>query len=200
MKPQELIVATRNKKKLGEIRELLKGMNLKITSLADYQNLPRIEEDGLTFEQNAIKKATTIALYTKKLTLGEDSGLEVAALGNKPGVYSSRFSGAGATDKKNNLKLLRLLRGVTLKKRKARYRCAVALANGKELIYVGSGSCSGLIGFKSQGTNGFGYDPLFIIPKYQKTFGQLPAAVKDSMSHRAKALKKILPVISRYLS
>ena len=199
MKSPELLVATRNKKKLGEIRELLKELKVRITSLDDYRNLLKIEEDGKTFEQNAIKKAVTIALYTKKLTLGEDSGLEVAALKNQPGVYSSRFSGPAATDKKNNLKLLRLLREVPLKKRKARYRCAVALSDGKKLIYVGSGSCSGLIGFNSKGTNGFGYDPLFIIPKYQKTFGQLPSSVKDSMSHRSKALKKILPIIAGYL-
>lgn len=199
MKSSELLVATRNKKKLGEIKELLRGLKIKITSLSDYHNLPVIEEDGKTFEQNAIKKAVTVALYTKKLTLGEDSGLEVAALKNQPGVYSSRFSGPAATDKKNNLKLLRLLKGIPLKKRKARYCCAVALADGKKLIYVGSGSCSGLIDFKSKGHNGFGYDPLFTIPKYQKTFGQLSSSVKDSMSHRSKALKKIFPIISGYL-
>lgn len=199
MKAVKLLVATRNKKKLAEIKGLLKDLNLRITSLDDYRNLPKIEEDGKTFEQNAIKKAVTIALYTKKLTLGEDSGLEVAALKNQPGVFSSRFSGPQATDRKNNLKLLRLLRGIPLKKRKARYRSCVALADGKKLIYVGSGSCEGLIGFRSRGTFGFGYDPLFIIPKYQKTFGQLPAAVKDSMSHRASALKKLSPVIARYL-
>jgi XTP/dITP diphosphohydrolase len=199
MTPRELLVATRNKKKLAEIKKLLKGLNLKITSLDDYRGLPEIIEDGKTFEQNAIKKAVTIAIYTRKLTLGEDSGLEVAALHNQPGVFSSRFSGVHATDKKNNLKLLRLLRGVSLKKRKARYRCAVALADGKKLIYAGSGSCNGLIGFKSQGHNGFGYDPLFLIPKYHKTFGQLPGTVKDSMSHRAKALKKLSPVIAKYL-
>jgi len=198
MKFSELLIATRNKKKLGEIKELLKGLNLKITSLDDYRNLPRIE-DGKTFEQNAIKKAVTIAFYTKKLTLGEDSGLEVAALKNKPGVYSSRFSGPKATDKKNNLKLLRLLRDAPLKKRRARYRSCVVLADGKKIIYVGSGSCSGLIGFRSRGNFGFGYDPLFIIPKYNKTFGQLGSKIKDSMSHRSRALKKILPVISRYL-
>jgi XTP/dITP diphosphohydrolase len=195
----ELLVATRNKKKLGEIRELLKGLKIKVTSLADYKDMPKIEEDGVTFEQNAIKKAVTIAMFTRKLVLGEDSGLEVAALKNLPGVFSSRFSGPQATDKKNNLKLLRLLRGVPLKKRKARYRSCVALCDGKKLIYVGSGSCQGLIGFKSKGNFGFGYDPLFIIPKYHKTFGQLGGAVKHSMSHRWRALKKIQPVISRYL-
>jgi XTP/dITP diphosphohydrolase len=195
----ELLVATRNKKKLGEIKELLKSLPLKITSLEDYHSLPKIEEDGLNFEQNAIKKAVTIALYTKKLTLGEDSGLEVAALNNQPGVYSSRFSGPQATDKKNNLKLLRLLRGLPLKKRKARYRSCVALADGKKLIYVGSGSCSGLIGFRSKGNFGFGYDPLFIPAGFARPFGQLDPAIKKKMSHRARALSKLLPVIARYL-
>lgn len=195
----ELLVATRNKKKLGEIRELLKGLNLKITSLDDYHGLPKIEEDGRTFVENAIKKAVTIAQYTKKLTLGEDSGLEVAALKSRPGVYSSRFSGPNSTDRKNNLKLLRLLKGIPLKKRRARYRCAIALADGKRLIYVGSGSCNGQIGFRSKGAAGFGYDPLFLIPKYQKTFAQLGEGIKHTMSHRFRALRKLPPIIARYL-
>src|SRR3989338_7494117 len=115
----DLLVATRNKKKLKEIRDLLKDLNIKITSLTDYSNLPKIEEDGRTFAQNAIKKAVTIAMYTKKLTLGVDSGLEVKALDNEPGVYSARFSGAGATDPQNNAKLLKLLKKVPLKRRQA---------------------------------------------------------------------------------
>src|SRR3989338_1187705 len=113
----ELVVATKNKKKLKEIKELMQDLNLKILSLENFPKAPKIIEDGKTFDQNAMKKAATIAIYTKKLTLGEDSGLEVKALKNKPGVYSSRFAGESATDKKNNLKLLRLLRGVPLKKR-----------------------------------------------------------------------------------
>jgi len=195
----ELVVATRNRKKLKEIRELLKGSNLKITSLANYPDAPEIEEDGSTFDENAIKKAITVAMFTKKLTMGEDSGLEVKALDNRPGVYSSRFSGEGANDKKNNLKLLRFLRGVPLKKRTARYRCSVALADKNRLISVVSGSCQGLIGFRSKGENGFGYDPLFIVPKYNKTFGQLDIQIKHRLSHRYKAIKKAKEAILKYL-
>src|SRR3989338_3205693 len=181
----ELIIATTNQGKLREIRELLKDLDVKITSLSDYPDAPKVEEDGKNFAQNALKKAATIALYTGKLTLGEDSGLEVKALGNKPGIYSARFSlpkankslgraclaGANATDKKNNAKLLRELRGVPLKKRQACYRCFAALVDGKGVIDVVNGSCAGLIALKGRGKNGFGYDPLFFLPQYNKTFG-----------------------------
>jgi len=192
---KELIVATKNKGKLREIKELLKDLNIKVTSLADYPDVPAIVEDGKTFSQNALKKAVTIALYTKKITLGEDSGIEVKALGNKPGIYSARFSGANATDRKNNMKLLRSLKGVPLKKRQARYRCCAALVNGQGIIDVISGSCSGLITFKSKGKNGFGYDPLFYIPRYAKTFGQLEPDIKAKISHRARALKKVRKIL-----
>jgi len=191
----ELIVATRNKKKLEEIKELLKDLDLRIFSLLDLPNAPKIDEDGSTFDENAIKKAVTIAMFTKKLTLGEDSGLEVVALGNRPGVYSSRFSGGNANDKKNNLKLLRLLKGAPLKNRVARYRCSIALADGNRLISVVSGSCDGLIGFRSKGKFGFGYDPLFIIPRYNKTFAQLGPEIKHKLSHRYKAIKKAKEII-----
>ena len=198
-KPLELLVATKNKKKLEEIVELLSDLNIKVTSLADYRGMPLVIEDGKTFAQNAIKKAATIALFTGKLVLGEDSGLQVKALGNEPGIYSARYSGPKATDKKNNLKLLRELKGVPLKKRTAHYQCAVALADGKHLIGVVSGNCKGKIGFKSKGSFGFGYDPLFIIEKYDKTFAQLGPQVKHKMSHRYKALLKARPLIESYL-
>lgn len=196
----ELLVATRNKKKLQEIREILADMDFKVTSLDDYRGLPEIVEDGVTFEQNAIKKAATIAQFTKKLVLGEDSGLEVRALGNEPGVYSARYAGADATDKKNNQKLLRVLKGVVPKKRGARYRCAAALADAHHLIGVVSGSCSGVIGLVPRGTMGFGYDPFFLIPRYGKTFAELGPAVKHKMSHRFKALLKAKKLLRKYLS
>lgn len=195
----ELLVATRNKKKLKEIRELLAGLDIRITSLADYKDLPRIEEDGATFAQNAIKKAATIALFTNKLVLGEDSGLEVKALGSRPGVFSSRYAGSDATDEKNNRKLLRELQGVPLKKRRARYRCAVALADARRLIGVVTGDCEGVIGLAPKGTYGFGYDPLFVIEKYGKTFAELGPGVKHKMSHRFKALRKTCKLIFAYL-
>jgi len=195
----ELIIATKNQGKLREIRELLKDFSLKITSLADYPNAPEIEEDGNTFIANALKKAATIALYTRKLTLGEDSGLEVKALGNAPGVQSARFAGAGATDRRNNLKLMRSLKGVPLKRRQARYRCCAALVDGKGIIDVANGSCSGLIATKARGKNGFGYDPYFLIPRFEKTFGELDPQIKAKMSHRGRAMKKVKKILERYL-
>ena len=195
----ELLVATRNLKKLKEIKELLKDMRLKITSLADYRSMPAIEEDGKTFIQNAIKKAATISLYTKKLVMGEDSGLEVKALRNAPGVYSARFSGSGATDTRNNAKLLKVLKGIPLKRRQARYRCCVALTDRKGIVGVVEGSCSGLVALRGKGKNGFGYDPLFFISRFHKTFGELDPCIKAKMSHRARALKKFRRLIEKYL-
>lgn len=195
----ELLVATRNKKKLQEIKELLADFHFHVTSLDDYRDLPEILEDGKTFEQNAIKKAATIALATGRFVLGDDSGLEVKALNNQPGVYSARYSGDGATDRKNNAKLLRALRGVPLKKRGARFRCAVAIAGPEGLVGVVSGSCSGVIGAKEKGTAGFGYDPLFVIPKFGKTFAELGLEVKHAMSHRFRALKKAKRLMEGYL-
>ena len=194
----ELVVATKNKKKLEEIKEILKDLHLKISSLLDYPGTPRIIESGRTFKDNAVKKAVKIAAFTKKLTLGEDSGLCVYALGGKPGVYSSRFSGKDKSDLKNNLKLLKLLKGLALSKRKAYYSCAVALADKDGLIGTAEGRCFGLIGFELKGNSGFGYDPLFIMPKYKKTFAQLGLRIKHKTSHRYHALVKAKKIISDY--
>jgi len=195
---KELVVATKNKKKLKEIKKILGSLDLKITSLTDYAGTPRIIENGMTFKENAIKKATKIAQLTEKLTLGEDSGICVDALGGKPGIYSSRFCGKDKNDLKNNLKLLELLEGLPLHKRKAHYICAVALADKHGLVVVTEGRCSGLIGFKLKGRFGFGYDPLFIIPKYKKTFAQLGPNIKHRMSHRFRALAKTKKIILDY--
>lgn len=192
-------MATKNKKKLAEIKEILKGLNLKITSLADYSGVPRIIENGKTFKENAVKKAVKIARFTQKLTLGEDSGLEVDVLGGKPGIYSSRFAGKDKSDLKNNLKLLKLLAGRPVKRRRAGYCCAVALADKNGLIRVVEGKCRGSIGFALRGRFGFGYDPLFIIPEYKKTFAQLGPKIKHRMSHRYRALKKAKKIIQKYI-
>ncbi|MBL7197963.1 MAG: XTP/dITP diphosphatase [Candidatus Omnitrophica bacterium] len=194
----ELVVATRNKKKLKEIKYMLKGLNVRIKSLADYDNLPKIVEDGLTFKENALKKSATIAQYLKKLTIGEDSGLEVKALDNRPGVYSSRYSGKDATDRKNNAKLLKELEKVSLKKREARYICSVAISDKNRLLGIFEGRCKGLISKKEKGNAGFGYDPIFVIPKYNKTFGELGEEIKHRMSHRYKAFVKVRNFILAY--
>jgi XTP/dITP diphosphohydrolase len=195
----ELVVATKNKKKLEEIKEIIAGCKLNILSLSDCPPIPHIVENGKTFRENAVKKALKTARFTQKLALGEDSGLEVDALGGKPGIFSSRFSGRDKSDLKNNLKLLKLLGNLPLSKRKARYICAVALADKNGLIGVSEGRCSGLIGFKFKGRFGFGYDPLFVIPKYKKTFAQLGPCIKHKMSHRYHALKKAGKIIEKYI-
>ena len=192
----ELLVATKNKKKLKEIKEIIWDLDLRVTSLANYSHLPRIIENGKSFKDNAVKKAVKIARASGKLTLGEDSGLCVDALGGAPGIYSSRFSGKGKSDLKNNLKLLRLLKDLPLGKRKARYVCSVALADKSGVIGVREGTCAGLIGFQMKGKSGFGYDPLFVIPKYKKTFAQLGSRIKYQMSHRYRALVKIKPLLA----
>jgi XTP/dITP diphosphohydrolase len=195
----ELVIATKNKKKLEEIKEILKDLPLKMYSLSDFSHTPRIIENGKTFRENAIKKAIKIAKFTKKLTLGEDSGLEVYALGGRPGIYSSRFAGKNKDDLRNNLKLLKLLEGLPFYKRKARYVCSVAVADKDGLLGVTEGECSGFIGFKLEGNFGFGYDPLFIIPKYKKTFAQLGPKIKHRISHRYHALEKAKKIIQKYI-
>lgn len=195
----ELVVATKNREKLTEIKEILKGLNLRILSLADYPKAPRIIENGKTFRENAIKKAVKIARFTGKLTLGEDSGLCVDILKGKPGVYSSRFAGKAKSDPQNNRKLLKILGKLPANRRKARYWCAVALADKEGLVGVKEGECRGFIGFQPKGHFGFGYDPLFVIPKYQKTFAQLGPCVKHRMSHRFRALRKTRSVLATYL-
>ena len=195
----ELVVATKNKKKLQEIKDILKEVPLQIHFLSDYPDAPRIIENGKTFKDNAVKKAERIGRFTGKLTLGEDSGLCVEALGGKPGVYSARFAGKEKSDAKNNQKVLRLLKGLPLKQRKAHYVCAVALANALGPLGVVEGKCSGVIAYCTKGTRGFGYDPLFFIPKYKKTFGELGEGVKHTMSHRYHALRKARAIIEKYV-
>lgn len=195
----ELVVATKNKKKLQEIKDILKGLKVQVSSIADYSKAPRIIENGLTFKANAAKKALKLARFSGKLTLGEDSGLCVDAMGGKPGIYSSRFSGKDKSDDKNNAKVLRLLKGLPLSKRKAHYVAAVALADKDGLLKVVEGKCHGRIGFELRGRRGFGYDPLFEIPKYKKTFAELGEEIKHKMSHRYHALKKARVFIEKYI-
>jgi len=195
----ELVVATKNEKKLQEIKRIWQDLGLKIISLRKFHNAPVIIENGKTFKENAIKKAVKIAKFTGRLTLGEDSGLCVDVLGGRPGVYSSRFSGKEKSDRKNNLKLLELLKGFPLSKRRAHYISAVALADKDGLIGVVEGRCDGLIGFTPKGRSGFGYDPIFVIPRYKKTFAQLGPRIKHKMSHRFRALKKAKKLLHKYI-
>jgi XTP/dITP diphosphohydrolase len=187
-----LIIATRNKGKLREIKDILKELNSEIVSLADLKKKFRIVENGLTFFENASKKALTVSkVYTGDYILGEDSGLEVVYLDGAPGVYSKRYAGKSATDIKNNTKLLRALKGVSGKKRSAQYRCCLVLAKSGKVIEVFQGKLKGLISTNSKGKGGFGYDPVFYLPSHEKTVAQLPFGEKNKISHRAKSFKKL---------
>lgn len=193
----ELLVATKNAKKLKEIKEILADLDIKVTSLANYPKVPRIVENGNDFGENAVKKAVIIARASGKLTMGEDSGLCVDALGGAPGVKSARFAGKSKSDTQNNLKLLKLLDGLPPTKRKAHYVSAVAIADANGVVGVVGGKCNGFIGFAPRGHTGFGYDPLFVIPKYRKTFAELGPRIKHTMSHRFKALKKVRRLLKK---
>jgi len=196
---REIIIATKNKKKLRELKRYLRGMKMSVLSLDDIGWTRTIREDGDTFKKNAVKKALAISKFTGGTVLADDSGLEVEVLGDEPGVKSARFAGPGKRDIDNTRKLLRLLEGVPCKQRRARFVCAVAIADKGKVIKSIEEYCSGLIATSIRGNCGFGYDPVFLIPEYDKTFGELGAKVKDRMSHRAKALCKAREFLRRYM-
>ena len=187
-----LVIATRNKGKLREIKDILKELDSKILSLADLEEKFRIVENGLTFLENASKKALVVSkVYTDDYILGEDSGLEVVCLDGAPGVYSKRYAGKDATDVKNNNKLLKTLKGIPPKRRRAKYRCCLVLAKCGKVIEVFEGRLGGRISASPKGRGGFGYDPVFYLPAYKKTVAQLPLGQKNKISHRAKAFRKL---------
>lgn len=195
----DLVVATRNKHKLKEIQILLKGIPIKVFSLVHFKNVPEVVEDGKTLEQNAIKKSVQASKFLKKLVIADDSGLEVDALGGRPGIFSARFSGKGATYESNNKKLLRLLKDLPAQKRKATFKCAIALADKGKLVGAVEGRCRGRIISVSLGKTGFGYDPVFIPHGYKKTFAQMGMKEKNKISHRSRALTSAKKLILQYL-
>ena len=193
-----LIIATKNKGKLKEIKKILKHPRLEIISLADLPHKFFLKETGKTFLENALCKAIPVSkFYKDDLVAGEDSGLEVEYLGGLPGIFSKRYSGKNSTDLKNNKKLLRALSGVEKNKRKAHFHCVIALCKNGKLIKSFEGQLKGVINDKMQGNNGFGYDPVFYLNHYKKTVAQLPAKVKNRISHRAKAFRKLDKYLAR---
>ena len=187
----KIVLATRNKGKAKEIKEILKDLKLEILTLNNFPEITTPIEDGKTFQENALKKARFIAQRLHLPALADDSGLEVEALGRQPGILSARYAGENATDDENNKKLLKELSGISLKKRNACYQCVIALVfpSGEEETV--EASCTGLIALKPKGKGGFGYDPLFYVPEYGKTMAELPPGIKNRISHRGKALTKL---------
>jgi len=198
-----ILIATQNQKKKEEILDIVKDIpGVFFHDAEDFAFLPLVEEDGSTFRENAIKKATIYAKTCNTWALAEDSGLVIDALNGRPGVYSNRYAGPGATDKKNIQKVLSELYDVTTEKRTARFVSSVALASPHGLLFDVEGVCEGMIAKKEKGKGGFGYDPIFYIPYYKQTLAelaQLTPSIKNKISHRAKALKqfreRVIPLV-----
>ncbi len=196
---KELVAATTNKDKVKEIKKILKGLGVKVLTPDAFGLPPEVIENGRTFEENASKKARAISRFTGKLAIADDSGLEVEALSGRPGVRSSRFAGEKVTYADNNAKLLRLLNGVPAAKRKARFICVIAIARYGKVLKTVQGAVTGRIALENRGKTGFGYDPVFIAPKYGKTFAELGPEIKNKISHRYKALDKAKRALKKLL-
>lgn len=194
----DLVLGTHNAKKLIELKMMMPPAIARLTSLAEIPSAIEVEEDADSFAGNAAKKATEQAKHLQKWVLAEDSGLSVDALKGEPGVYSARYAGEHGDDEANNQKLLRELNGIPAEKRGAQFNCHLCLSDpGGEVRLTASGICRGQIAEHATGVAGFGYDPLFIILEYHRTFGELDLTVKRALSHRSRALRRFLPEFTR---
>ncbi len=201
MENKILLIGTTNKGKVREIAEELKELPLIMKDLSEFPDISPPEETGKSFFENALLKARYYAEKTGFLTLADDSGLEVEALGGAPGIYSSRFAGPSATDEQNYTKLLNLLKGLPREKRKARFVCVMVCYHPSGQLIWSEGVWEGLIAEEPRGNYGFGYDPVFLVKEfnYEKTAGELPLQVKNQLSHRAKALKSLKEKLRDFL-
>ena len=193
----KIVLATNNKDKIEEIKDILSDSRLEILTLNDFKSFPKIEETGKTLEENAILKAKAIYQFTQVISFADDSGLEVDALDGAPGVLSSRFAGKHCSYKDNNMKLLSLMKNIPPEKRGATFVCVVSIAKDVDNIKTVRGEVRGIITTEERGESGFGYDPVFYLPELDKTFAQLSFKEKNEKSHRAKAFKKARELIRK---
>lgn len=190
-----LLIATNNPGKLREYENLLADLPLTLTWPGQEGIELEVEETGESFRENAILKARAYARASGLLTLADDSGLEVDALGGEPGILSSRYAGPEADDEDRMRLLLRKLEGVPWEERTARFRCVIALATPQGEVWTTEGSCEGIIAFEPRGEHGFGYDPVFYLPQFGRTMAQLPPELKNRISHRARAAEKARAIL-----
>lgn len=195
---RELVLATRNRHKGEELAALLGDLGITIRTLDEFPDAPDVVEDGDTCEANAIKKARAIAQFTGLPAVADDTGLEVDALGGRPGIYAARYAGEDATYEDNCQKLLREMAGVPREQRTARFLTVAAIALPSDGIRVAQGTLDGAIAEQASGALGFGYDPVFLIPELGKTLAQLSADQKNTISHRAKAFAKMREIVRSY--
>jgi len=197
--PRTLVIATRNRKKFEEIAAILEPLHVALKSLDDFAAVPPVAETGETFEANARAKASAYARATGEWALADDSGLQVDALGGRPGIRSSRWGGQEGNDRLNNETLLRALAGHPKETWTARYRCVIALATPDRVLAVTEGVCAGCITDSPAGSNGFGYDPHFYLPELGRTMAQIPPEMKNRLSHRARALAAMKAQLEKLL-
>lgn len=190
-----LVLATRNAGKVRELRELLAPLRLCIVSLVDLAGVPPISEEALSLEENAAAKAWAACRFTGSVTLGEDTGLEVAALGGAPGARAARYFGEDLADAERVARLLAALAGVPNGRRGARFRCAVAIAEPGGRQWVVTGECCGAIATAPRGTGGFGYDPVFLVEGTGRTLAQMEPSAKNAVSHRGRAVRAAMPIL-----
>lgn len=195
----KLCLATTNRGKQRELRQLLAGWPGEIVTPQDLGLKLEVEESGASFAQNAAQKALAYARAAGLPALADDSGLEVDALGGEPGIYSARYAGPGAGDAQRYQKLLRALGDTPPASRTARFRCAVAIAYPDGRVGTAEGACEGQIAFAPRGDNGFGYDPVFYMPEWGQTMAELPAEIKNRISHRARAIAAARPLLNALL-
>lgn len=193
----KIVAATHNAGKIKEISEKLKDYPIKLVNLLDYPQIPKVEEKGKSFYDNALLKASTVSHYTSLPALADDSGLEIDYLKGKPGIYSARW---GASDEERISKVLKELQGVVDSERTARFVCVMCIVIPEHRIFSAEGICNGIIISVPQGSSGFGYDPIFKPKGFDLTFSQLGVDIKNKISHRAKALEKITPLIISYFN
>ncbi len=193
----ELLVATRNSGKLKEIQRLLSDTGISVKGLDECGDLPDVVEDGHTFAANAQKKAATMAHLTGYVTLADDSGLAVDALDGRPGIYSARYAGDGASDADNNRKLLQDMADVAFNHRQAAFHCVLALCTPDGDCQLFDGRLDGMILEQARGDGGFGYDPLFLVPEYGRTLAELPLETKNRISHRGQAFNRLVEYLQK---
>jgi XTP/dITP diphosphohydrolase len=199
MKRYDLMIATKNLNKVKEIKKIITGYDVNIMTFIDFPQMPDVVEDGSTIEENSKKKAIETAKYTGLVSIADDTGLFVDAINGEPGVFSARWAGEDATYMDNNQKLIEKLSGFKYEERTATFRCAITLAMPSGFFVTEVGEIKGYIIDQLRGENGFGYDPLFYLPEYKKTFAEMDMDLKNRISHRAIALSRIGAVIKKVI-
>ena len=195
----KIVFASSNEGKVREIREMLEGMGIELISLSNYAGVPEIVEDGKSFQENALKKAKIISEFTGETVLADDSGLQVEVLAGEPGIYSSRYAGEKATDEENNTKLLSKLKNIPQEKRTAFFICVLVLYRKDSSYDYFEGKWNGQIIDERRGNNGFGYDPIFLVPELKMTAAELPAEIKNKVSHRGQAFAQFKKKLGKRL-